>query len=109
MTAFIKVVVCPGPWAPKLFPELKPHLKTPVIPVTYWRDQTVEKDFSVAKGFPVIFNARLTDVYGVPSYEYPGRAGIDKSEFNLGTCAINYALRPCQDCVPHRSRGMVTS
>ena len=77
--------MCPGPWASKIFPELRPHLKTPVIPVTYWRDKTVNGDYSVAKGFPVIFNARLADVYGVPSYEYPGKADIRKYELNFET------------------------
>ena len=104
-------MVCPGPWASKLIPELKPYLKTPVIPVTYWRDKTVEKDYSVAKGFPVIFNARLTDVYGIPSYEYPGEAGFEKNGVNsiFGHFVKNNVPRSCQDCVPHRSRGMVTS
>ena len=101
-----KVVVCPGPWASKLFPELAPHLKTPVIPVTYWRDKTVAREYSVAEGFPVIFNARLTDVYGVPSYEYQGKKAYETAKFCM---TLDYSLyrRSCQDCLSRWSRGKV--
>jgi sarcosine oxidase/L-pipecolate oxidase len=67
---FDRAVVCAGPWTSKLVPQLKDILRSLLTPVTYWRDPT--GDHSVAKGFPIIFNARLTNIYGIPSYEYPG-------------------------------------
>ena len=78
---FKKIVACCGPWTIKLFPHLKSILTTKLIPVTYWQelnnlgnpvDNIAETVYSVASGFPIIYNARLTDVYAIPSYEYPG-------------------------------------
>ena len=43
-------------------------------PVTYWRDTTGTHD--VAHGFPILFNARLTDVYALPGYEYAGTVKV---------------------------------
>jgi sarcosine oxidase / L-pipecolate oxidase len=63
-------VVCAGPWTGKLLPVLSEHLQPLLTPVTYWRDP--EETCSVANGFPILFNARLTDMYGLPSFEYPG-------------------------------------
>jgi sarcosine oxidase/L-pipecolate oxidase len=68
--SFDRAVVCAGPWTTKLVPQLKATLRSVVTPVTYWRDPT--GNHSVASGFPIIFNARLTGIYGIPSYEYPG-------------------------------------
>ncbi|MFT5142398.1 MAG: sarcosine oxidase/L-pipecolate oxidase [Rhodothermales bacterium] len=71
---FGKAIACAGPWTAKLFPTLTSVLKTVKIPVTYWDDPT--DTYSAAKGFPILFNARLADVYGFPSYEYPGLVKI---------------------------------
>ena len=68
--SFDRAVVCAGPWTGKLLPQLKGLLSSILTPVTYWRDPT--GNHSTAKGFPIIFNARLTGIYGLPSYEYPG-------------------------------------
>jgi sarcosine oxidase/L-pipecolate oxidase len=67
---FDRSVICAGPWTAKLLPRLKRHLSSLLTPVTYWRDPT--GSYSAASGFPIIFNARLTGVYGIPAYEYPG-------------------------------------
>lgn len=78
---FKKAVVCAGPWTSKLFPQLKSILTTKLIPVTYWRElndqgkpiENPERQvYSATNGFPIIFNARLANVYAIPSYEYPG-------------------------------------
>ena len=37
---------------------------------TYWADPGGYH--SAAHGFPILFNARLTGIYGLPSCEYPG-------------------------------------
>lgn len=71
---FRKVAACLGPWTGRLFPQMSSILRTVKIPVTYWEDPF--DAYSVAKGFPIIFNARLTDVYGFPSFEYPGLVKI---------------------------------
>jgi len=68
--SFDRAVVCAGPWTAKLLPQLKAHLSSLLTPVTYWRDPT--GSYSASSGFPIIFNARLTGVYGLPSCEYPG-------------------------------------
>ena len=65
-----RVVVCAGPWTGALVPELAPLLTTVLTPVTYWRDPTGAH--SVGAGFPILFNARLTDMYALPGCEYPG-------------------------------------
>ena len=70
VTTFDRAVVCAGPWTAKLLPELKGILSSLLTPVTYWNDPG--GNYSVASGFPIIFNARLTGIYGLPSYEYPG-------------------------------------
>ena len=67
---FDRAVVCAGPWTAKLVPHLKAHLSSLLTPVTYWHDPT--GSYSSSSGFPIIFNARLTGVYGLPTYEYPG-------------------------------------
>jgi sarcosine oxidase/L-pipecolate oxidase len=69
-TDFDAVVVCAGPWSGRLVPDLASLLRTVHTPVTYWRDTTGAHD--VAHGFPILFNARLTDMYGLPACEYPG-------------------------------------
>jgi sarcosine oxidase/L-pipecolate oxidase len=68
--SFDRAVVCAGPWTSQLVPQLKNHLTSLLTPVTYWHDPT--GSHSVAAGFPIIFNARLTGIYGLPAYEYPG-------------------------------------
>jgi sarcosine oxidase/L-pipecolate oxidase len=68
--SFDRAVVCAGPWTAKLLPQLKGVLSSLLTPVTYWRDPG--ESHSVSAGFPIIFNARLTGIYGLPSYEYPG-------------------------------------
>jgi sarcosine oxidase/L-pipecolate oxidase len=67
---FDRVVVACGPWTSTLVPELRRTLSTTAIPVTYWRDDSGE--CSAAKGFPILYNARLTGIYALPSCEYPG-------------------------------------
>jgi len=68
--SFDRAVVCAGPWTAKLVPGLETHLSSRLTPVTYWNDPT--GSYSASSGFPIIFNARLTGVYGIPAYEYPG-------------------------------------
>ena len=68
--SFDRLVVCAGPWTAKLVPQLKTHLSSLLTPVTYWHDPT--GSYSASSGFPIIFNARLTGVYGIPACEYPG-------------------------------------
>lgn len=69
-----QVVVCAGPWTNRLFPCRELPLSVQAIPVTYWTDKWGR--YSAASGFPVIFNARMTDIYGLPSLEYPGLVKI---------------------------------
>ena len=75
---FQKAVVCAGPWTAKLLPALKPYLETEHISVLYWHDKThkqsngTQDSMAASSGFPIIYNARLTNVYSIPSYEYPG-------------------------------------
>ncbi len=68
--SFDRTVVCAGPWTAKLVPQLSGFLRSLLTPVTYWRDPT--ESYSAATGFPILFNARLTGVYGLPSCEYHG-------------------------------------
>jgi len=68
--SFDRAVVCAGPWTSRLLPQLEGVLQSLLTPVTYWCDPTGL--LSAARGFPIIFNARLTGVYGLPSCEYPG-------------------------------------
>ena len=68
--SFDRTVVCAGPWTAKLVPRLRAHLSSRLTPVTYWHDPT--GSYSASSGFPIIFNARLTGIYGLPAYEYPG-------------------------------------
>ena len=42
--------------------------------MTYWRDPG--GNCSVSNGFPILFNARLTGIYGLPSCEYEGLVKI---------------------------------
>ena len=85
------VVVTAGPRTAKLLPQLAPLLSVQLIPVTYLRlkDEAASAAavaaaaagdappvYSVESGFPVLFNARLTDIYGLPSFEYPGLVKI---------------------------------
>ena len=67
--SFSRAVVCAGPWTAKLVPQLSGFLSTLRTPVTYWRDPS--GSHSAANGFPIIFNARMTGIYGLPSLEYP--------------------------------------
>ena len=68
--SFDRVIVCAGPWTARLLPQLKLQLRTLLTPVTYWSDPT--NSYSASGGLPILFNARLTGIYGLPSYEYPG-------------------------------------
>ena len=68
--SFDKAVLCAGPWTAKLLPQLDGLLSSVLTPVTYWRDPSGA--YSASNGFPILFNARLTDVYGIPGCEYPG-------------------------------------
>jgi sarcosine oxidase/L-pipecolate oxidase len=68
--SFDRVIVCAGPWTARLLPQLKGHLRSLLTPVTYWSDSSGR--YSAASGLPILFNARLTGIYGLPSYEYPG-------------------------------------
>jgi len=68
--SFDCTVVCAGPWTAKLLPQLGELLQCLRTPVTYWQDPT--ESYSASSGFPILFNARLTGIYGLPSYEYPG-------------------------------------
>ena len=68
--SFDRTVVCAGPWIAKLIPQLGGLLHCLRTPVTYWRDPT--GSYSASGGFPILFNARLTGIYGLPSYEYHG-------------------------------------
>jgi sarcosine oxidase/L-pipecolate oxidase len=72
--SFDKAVICAGPWTSTLIPELEGFLSSVLVPVTYWHDPA--KTYSVANRFPIIFNARLTNIYGLPSYEYPDQVKI---------------------------------
>jgi sarcosine oxidase/L-pipecolate oxidase len=65
-----RVAVCAGPWTAKLLPQLDHLLSCLRTPVSYWRDASGKH--SASGGFPILFNARLTGIYGLPSYEYPG-------------------------------------
>jgi len=67
---FDRTVVCAGPWTAKLLPQLGGLLQSLLTPVTYWSDPS--GSYSASSGFPILFNARLTGVYGLPSYEYHG-------------------------------------
>ena len=71
---FDQAVICAGPWTGKLLPQLAPWLESVATPVTYWRDPSGA--YSASSGFPIIFNARLTGIYGLPSCEYPGLVKI---------------------------------
>ena len=90
-TSFDKAVVCAGPWTAKLLPQLDAHLSSVLTPVSYWRDPT--DAHGVANGFPILFNARLTDIYVLPSCEYPGLVKVlfhggpetDPDSVDLGT------------------------
>lgn len=68
--AFDRTVICAGPWTVKLVPQLGGLLRSLLTPVTYWRDRSAS--YSATNGFPILFNARLTDIYGLPSFEYHG-------------------------------------
>lgn len=68
--SFDRIVVCAGPWTTRMVPSLDSVLQSILTPVTYWADPA--DNYSVAKRFPILFNARLTDIYAIPSYEYPG-------------------------------------
>jgi sarcosine oxidase/L-pipecolate oxidase len=67
---FDRAVVSAGPWTTKIIPGLKQQLRSLLTPVTYWRDPSGH--CSVSNGFPILFNARLTGIYGLPSCEYQG-------------------------------------
>ena len=69
-----RVVVASGPWTAELLPSLSQQLKTIAIPVTYWRDLSGEH--AADRGFPIIYNARLAGIYGLPAAEYPGLAKV---------------------------------
>jgi len=71
---FDRTVVCAGPWTAGLLPRLAAHLHSLSIPVTYWRDPSASH--SVTNGFPILFNARLTGVYALPSCEEHGHVKV---------------------------------
>jgi monomeric sarcosine oxidase len=71
---FDRAIACAGPWTAGLLPELAPWLRSLAIPVTYWRDP--EGAHRAADGFPILFNARLTGVYGLPSCEPHGHVKV---------------------------------
>ncbi len=71
---FDQIIICAGPWTSKLLPKLAPILCCMLIPVTYWHDP--HGRYRLSNGFPIIFNARLTNIYGLPSCEYPGHVKI---------------------------------
>ena len=71
---FDRAVVCTGPWTAELLPALAPHLRSLLIPVTYWRDPT--RSYRAAGGVPILFNARLTGVYALPSCEPHGHVKV---------------------------------
>lgn len=77
--SFDKAVVCAGPWTAKLLPQFDGLLSSVLTPVTYWRDPSGA--YSASNGCPILFNARLTDVYGIPGCEY---AGLVKMLFHGG-------------------------
>ena len=89
--SFDKAVVCAGPWTARLLPQLDALLSSRLIAVTYWRDPT--DAHGVATGFPILFNARLTGIYALPSCEYPGLVKVlfhggpetDPDSVDLGT------------------------
>jgi len=72
--SFDRTVVCAGPWTAKLLPQLGGLLRCLRTPVTYWHDPSGRH--SASGGFPILFNARLTGIYGLPSCEYPGLVKI---------------------------------
>jgi sarcosine oxidase/L-pipecolate oxidase len=86
---FDAAVVCAGPWTTSLLPEVARLLRAVHVPVTYWHDRTGTYD--VAHGFPILFNARLTDVYALPAYEYPG---LVKVLYHGGADVDRGALEP---------------
>ncbi len=71
---FDRVVVCAGPWTAGLLPRLAAHLRCLLIPVSYWCDPSASH--SVSSGFPILFNARLTGVYALPSCEEHGHVKV---------------------------------
>lgn len=105
---FDRAVVCTGPWTAKLLPRLAGLLRSLRIPVTYWRDPSGQ--CSVAKGCPILFNARLTGVYGLPSCEYDGLVKVlfhggpetDPDTRDLAACEpyINKVSRYVRDHLP---------
>lgn len=68
-----KAVVCPGCWASKLIPDLPSNVKltTVGIAVTYWREKVAGQS-----GVPNFSHTFGYDIYGFPSYEYPGLVKI---------------------------------
>jgi len=93
--SFDRTVVCAGPWTAKLIPQLGGLLHCLRTPVTCWRDPTGSD--SASGGFPLLFNARLTGIYGLPSYEYHG---LVKMLFHGGPEADPDA-RDLTSCKPH--------
>ncbi|NIP17484.1 MAG: FAD-dependent oxidoreductase [Xanthomonadales bacterium] len=71
---FDHAVVCAGPWTARLLPGIATHLRSLAIPVTYWRDP--DGAHRAADGFPILFNARLTGVYALPSCEPHGHVKV---------------------------------
>uniref|UniRef100_A0A914WNU7 Sarcosine oxidasee (formaldehyde-forming) n=1 Tax=Plectus sambesii TaxID=2011161 RepID=A0A914WNU7_9BILA len=64
-----KTVICPGCWASKVIPDLPSDVKltTVGIAVTYWREKVAGQS-----GVPNFSHTFGYDIYGFPSYEYPG-------------------------------------
>jgi sarcosine oxidase/L-pipecolate oxidase len=71
---FDRAVICAGPWTTRLLPQLATHLRSLLIPVTYWRDPA--GSHGVSNRFPILFNARLTGVYALPACEDHGHVKI---------------------------------
>ncbi|KAL5017533.1 hypothetical protein ScPMuIL_007122 [Solemya velum] len=65
------LVLCPGPWAPKVLEKigLNPPLKPIKVIACYWKEKTPGEHGS--SRFPTIIHCG-GDIYALPAYEYPG-------------------------------------
>ena len=71
---FDAAALCPGPWTAKLLPQLAAVLTPIQVPVTYWRDP--DGLHQASEGLPILFNARLADVYALPACETHGHMKV---------------------------------
>lgn len=67
------VVICAGPWTPKLLEELAPSLplEPQAVKVYYWREKEPGV-YGASSGFPAVLELGPPNVYALPSLEYPG-------------------------------------